>query len=170
MKTFAEFTASRVYAPDLRTAFNDNVFEPNTAGYVYGGDCHVEQLPDGRYRLQWLNDEHVADTVEELEPVLYAYLLTECPDEMGVPEDVHMFLCELQNDMGMENFAKAMRENMAEEYPGVCRMHDYCDANQCSINVAEMFVTDRAADLDAVCELAADIYDKATPFLRGGVA
>ena len=74
---------------------------------------------------------------------------------MGMPEEVHAFVCNLQNAMGLERFAEMMLLNRAESNADVCHMHDYCDANQCALDVT--------TDLDH----AATIYNAARPFIRG---
>lgn len=159
MKTLSDFIATREACADLGARMGAEYFNKTPrAGFVYDGDCYIEQEPDGSFYLILHRDEYTAATLAELEPILYAWAVTECPDSLDIPDDVHAFVCRLQDYMGAENFARAMLENMREECPGVCHMHDYCDANQAALDVA-------GDDIDA----AGALYDRARPVLRGKV-
>lgn len=156
MKTLADFIASRQVCADLGARLDADL-DGVRAGFVYDGDCYIEQEADGSFYLLLYREEYRAATVAELEPILYAWCISECPSDMEIPDDVHAFVCELQDAMGEVDFARAMLANKAETDPAVCHMHDYCDANACALAVTH-------DDVDA----ADTLYNKARPILRGG--
>lgn len=164
MKTLADFIASRSYCADLGERFDAEFFEDAPrAGYVYAGDFYIEQERDGTFYLILGRCEYRADALHELEPVLYAYAITEAPEMFGLVHGVHAFVCALQDAMATrlapnsgDNFAKAVAANMREDNPAVCHMHDYCDANAVALQIT-------GGDMDA----AEALYDRARPVLRG---
>jgi hypothetical protein len=155
MKTLTDFIASRETCADIGERIGADL-DGVHSGFVYAGDCYIEQEPDGSFYLMLHRDEYRSTNITELEAILYSWALSELPDEMELPDDVHAFVCELQGCIGDENFAKALLANMAEPDAYICHFHDYCDANQCALNVAH-------DEVDAAIEL----YTKARPALRG---
>lgn len=164
MKALADFIASRRYCADLGERFGAEFFEDAPrAGYIFAGDFYVEQERDGTFYLILGRCEYRADALHELEPVLYAYAITEAPELFGLVHGVHAFVCALQDAMATrlapnsgDNFAKAIAANMREDNPAVCHMHDYCDANAVALQVT-------GGDMGA----AEALYDRARPVLRG---
>lgn len=154
--TFTDFQATRTVADNLRDITRDDSVNPT--GFVYAGNAFIEFCDDGAQMLTLYNEGWITPgtSLEKMEAILYAWCLTECPDDMGVTNAVHRFLCELQDAMGLEKFADAMLANRAEPMEGVCHMHDHADANQCALNATGNRV-DRAAQ----------VYERARPFLRG---
>jgi hypothetical protein len=157
MKTLADFIATRKACADLGTQFGAEYFDKSPrAGFIYAGDCYIEREDDGTFYLLLYREEYRAATLAELEPILYAWAIAEFPDEFDIDSDVHAFICELQDSMELTDFAKALIANRDEQDAGTCHMHDYCDANQCALNVSN-------DNVDA----AGDLYNKARPVLRG---
>jgi hypothetical protein len=156
---FKQFQQTRRPVADLGKEMNAEYFDKSPrAGFMYDGDCYIEKEDDGTFYLILHRDEWTSANLEELEAILYAWCLTECPDGMGmeVDDNMHVFICKLQQWMGLEKFANAMLAN-AKTIPGVCHMHDHCDAN-----AAALFAVHD--DIDA----AAELYDRARVYLRGG--
>jgi len=157
MKTLVDFIAAREACADLGARFGTEYFDKSPrAGFVYAGDCYIESEDDGTFYLLLYREEYRAKTLAELEPILYAWAISEFPDEFDIPADVHAFICALQDSMSLADFAAAMVANMQEPNAHVCHMHDFCDANQCALDAAN-------DDIDA----ADDLYSKARPGLRG---
>ncbi len=151
--TLADFRASRKECADLGAAMNADHFEDAPrAGFIYDGDAYIEKERDGTYFLTLNNSQWASADLAELEALLYAWAITECPDALGVSDVAHAFICELQNNMAPEDFAQVITRNAAEPNPNVCHSHDFCDANMCAAEVFE--------DLNAV-------WAAARPFLRG---
>lgn len=167
MRTLREFLATAVATdnlaaalPDCAGAWDDENGVPRVqAGVVYNGDCYTERNADGTYSVQLYNT-YLTGTQEECAAALYGWALTECADDFGVPDDVAQFVVELQRGAEMD-FARALLANMAETDPQVCHMHDYCDANQCALDVV--------GDSDDAIDKASDLYDRAAPFLGRNV-
>lgn len=143
--------------PDCAGAWDDENGAPRVqAGVIYSGDCYIERHSAGHYFVTLYNTT-VTGTQDECAAALYGWALTECSDDFGVPADVVEFVAKLQSDGDELNFARALLANMAETDPRVCHMHDYCDANQCALDV----VGEREDAIDAADEL----YTRAAPFL-----
>lgn len=157
MKSLADFIATREVCTDIAARI-DAGLDGAIVGFVYDGDCYIEQCADGSFCLTLYCEEYRSATLAELEPILYAWCVTECPDSLDIPHDVHAFVCALQSAMPNHerDFARAMLANAAESNSNICHMHDYCDPNQCALDC----VND---DLDA----AINLYNKARPILRG---
>lgn len=169
MKTFREFQATREECADLGARFDAEYFDKSPrAGWVYTGDCYIEREPDGSAYLILHREEYGAPTPEALEPILYAWAVTEHPEEFGMTDDVHRFLCALQSH-GLARFAVALVANLNEPDPLNCHMHDFCDANQCALDAVGDDVSDDCSDdeLQAFIARADDIYTRARPYLRG---
>lgn len=157
MITFTEFQQSRRTLDDLSRVTGDEQ-DNGVRGYVYNGETYMD-IRGGVTGLTLHNETWIESDgmpLEMLEAILYAWCITELPQGFGVSDDVHRFLCELQNAMTPEQFARAILANRAESNYAVCHMHDYCDANQCALNAA----------VDSI-EAAADLYNNARPFIRG---
>ena len=84
--TFEQFQASRVASDNLGQAsdviapewfLDENGNERAAAGFIYDGDCYIEQLPDGRYYLTIFNEETISETLEPLERALYEWVVSE---------------------------------------------------------------------------------------------
>lgn len=152
--TFSDFQKSRRECADLSQIVSDIEGQ----GFVYAGDAYIEKCEGGEYMLTLHNQGWMTpDTsLEFMEAILYSWCLSECPDGMGLLPEVHDFICNLQDAMGLERFAEMMLLNRAETIPDVCHMHDYCDPNQCALDVT-------CGNIDH----AAAIYNAARPFLRG---
>lgn len=158
MFTLATFSAMRTFSADLGSTIGQpEYFEGTQAGYTYGNTgLYIEQLPDGKYHLLIERDEWTSNNLQELEAILYAWALSEYGEEYGTDSDVLAFVNELQIQMGMENFARAILANLQEPDAHICHMHDHADANQCALDVAH-------DDVDK----ATDVYIRARPILRG---
>ena len=79
---------------------------------------------------------------------------------------INAFITELKRVMGTENFDKARLANREEANPVVCHMHDYCDANQCAIDVIEADRQRGAPSQEDIIDAAAQLYADARPHLR----
>lgn len=184
MMTFAEFQATKRYCDDLCEALGFDAYDKEgetlLRGYIYTDDCHIEWVASGVYRLTLGRDIYESANIEELEAMLYSWALTELPDDMGVPESVHEFLCQLQDSMTPQQFAAAMLANRDEANPSVCHMQDYCDANECALAAADTMrgrrmhgdaytatLGDYEGDTDELIAEADEIYTAARPFIRG---
>ena len=110
--TFAEFQSTKRYCDDLCEVLDFDAYdkegEPLLRGFIYSNDCYIEWVASGVYRLTIYRDIYESANIEKLEAMLYAWALTELPNEMGVPESVHEFLCALQDTMTPQQFATAM--------------------------------------------------------------
>lgn len=161
MMTFPQFQATRKDCADIGAMMGADFYAGDRivtrSGYVYDDDCYIE-LINGKPSLMLHREEYTGD-LAELELRLYAWVMTECPDSVGMCDDVHAFVCNLQGSMTPDQFIAAMVANRDEGIAGVCHMHDYCDANQCALDAA-------GDDMDK----ADAIYNAARPFIRGGKA
>ena len=79
---------------------------------------------------------------------------------------VTAFIARLKGVMGATNFHKARSANQAEVNGMVCHMHDYCDANQCALDVIEADRANGGPSETDIIDAAADLYDAARPHLR----
>lgn len=176
--TYTDFLATATPCANLNALMDYAVEDENGQPII---DCGVVYADRAAYITAQVDGFtfHVGNVgrfdadVNALAPLAYAYALAECPEKLGVPDDVHAFICALQSEIGDDNFAAAMLANADESDAGVCHFHDYCDANQIALDAAASCYGSRdpqdAGDYDDI-EKASAIYDAARPFLRGGAA
>lgn len=160
MKTLAQFITTRTACADLH-ALQPDFIEAGVSGFVYDRDCCIQLGKDGRYYLTIYNEQYASEDLRDLEPILYAFCVTECGDEWGIPEDVRDYIAGLYSAIGGEKFAKAMLENLEfEEGEGICVFGDYCDSNQVALNVV-------GEDADDDVAKAIDLMNRAMPITHG---
>ena len=84
MRTFTDFSKTREFCTDLGARFDPAYFScAPRAGYVYTGDCYIEQEPDGSFYLQLLQSVHKSAELCDLEWVLFAWVCEEFPEEFS---------------------------------------------------------------------------------------
>jgi len=85
MMTLNQFRATRTECADLGEAMRADYFELSPrAGFMYAGDAYIEKESDGSFLLTLHNEQYADTDIAPLEARLYAWALTECPDDMGV--------------------------------------------------------------------------------------
>ena len=74
---FQDFQATRTACADLGAATSPEWFldadgnEATATGFLYDGDCYIQQLANGSYYLILGNEETVSQSLDELELVLH---------------------------------------------------------------------------------------------------
>lgn len=133
MTNLAQFRATAKPCEDLAT-LHHGYFDAGKRGFIYDGDCWLQDNEDGTFWLQLHNEEWTGDR-ETLESILFAWCLYECPESMGMGRCAHDIYCAIP--CTLERMAQAIRENVAESITGVCHLHDIADVNQVAIDVTD---------------------------------
>lgn len=172
MTGLSAFVATREDCADLgerlRADFydEDGIDPCKRAGFIYEGDTYIERTKCGRFYLILHNQEWISENLAELESTLYSWWMTEFqPDSMA--DDVHAFLCHCATQIGDWAMGEVIREN-ARRDDNTCALHDLCDPNMHALAAAGYIEssTDEDANLERAIDRAADIYARASVWLR----
>lgn len=88
---FGDFVLSRSTCSDIGERLRiDTGRDDAVPGFVYDNDCYIEQQADGSFYLILYSDEFESASLADLEPILYAWSLTEAHYPQG-PDEERLF-------------------------------------------------------------------------------